>query len=135
MKKASNLLLAALFALCSVAGPAAADVAKGEKNYKRCVACHSLKEGKNGVGPSLYKIFGKKAAANPKFKYSKGLKAASEKGLVWNRENLMGYLKHPRKFLKKYLDAKSVSNKMNNRFKKEAFRKDLIDFLEAEAKK
>jgi len=134
LKSVLTGLVAVLLALAP-ATAAHADVEKGKKNYKRCVSCHSLDDGKNGLGPSLYRVFGRKAGSVPKFKYSKGIKAAAEKGLVWNRENLMGYLKHPRKFLKKYLGAKSVSNKMNNKFKKEKFRKNLIDYLEAEAKK
>lgn len=128
-------LLTGLVVVFLTLTPAQADVEKGKKNYKRCVSCHSLEEGKNGLGPSLYQVLGRKAGSLPKFKYSKGMKAAAEKGLVWNRENLMEYLKHPRNFLKKYLDVKSVSNKMNNKFKKEEFRKNVIDYLESLARK
>jgi len=128
-------MLMGLAAVFLTLTPAQADVDKGKKNYKRCVSCHSLDKGANGIGPSLHQVFGRKAGSLPKFKYSKGMKAAAKKGLVWNRENLMGYLKHPRKFLKKYLEVKSVSNKMNNRFKKKKFRKNLIDYLESLAKK
>ena len=129
-------MLAIVFglALTGLSGPASADTAKGQKNFKRCKACHSLTEGKNGLGPSLHKVYGRKAGAIAKFKYSKGIKAAAEKGLVWNRENLMDYLKHPRKFLQKYLGVKRVSNKMTNKFKKVNFRKDVIDYLESVSK-
>ena len=131
MKTVSRFAIAFAFVLTVLAGPAAADAVKGKKNYKRCKACHSLTEGKKLTGPSLYKIYGRKAATMPKFRYSKGLKQAAEKGLVWNRENLMGYLKHPKKFLQKYLGRKRVSNKMVNKFKKEKFRRDVIDYLES----
>jgi len=133
--KVLTSILTGLIAVFLTLAPAQADVEKGKKNFKRCVSCHSLTEGKNGLGPSLHQVFGRKAGSLAKFKYSKGMKAAAEKGLVWNRENLMEYLKHPRKFLKKYLDVKLVSNKMNNKFKKEKFRKDLVDYLESLAKK
>ena len=43
----------------------------------------------------------------------------------------MAYLKHPKKFLQKYLGKKRVSNKMVNKFKKKKFRKDVIDYLES----
>jgi len=70
----------------------------------------------------------------PKFRYSKGLKQAAGKGLVWNRDTLMDYLKHPKKFLQKYLGQKRVSNKMINKYKKEKFRKDVVDYLESVSK-
>lgn len=131
MKAVSTLAIALAFALSVASAPAVADAAKGEKNFKRCKACHSLTEGKKLTGPSLYRVYGRKAAAEPKFRYSKGLKEAAAKGLVWNRESLMGYLKHPKKFLQKYLDKKRVSNKMVNKYKKKKFRRDVIDYLES----
>ncbi len=129
MKTVWKLALAVAIALGAASAPAAADLARGKKNFKRCAACHSLVENKNGLGPSLYKIYGRSAGAVPKFKYSRSLKEAAAKGLVWNREALMDYLKHPKKFLQKYLGKKRVSNKMANRFKKEKFRTDVIDYL------
>ena len=130
------LAAAAFLGLASVsAGVASADIAKGKKNFSKCAACHSLEAGKNGLGPTLHKIFGRKAAAEKGFKYSKGMTAAAAKGLVWDRKHLMGYLKHPRKFLKKYLGVKKVSNKMANRFKKKKFRKAVVDYLESLNKK
>ena len=131
MKIVPIFAVAFALALTGQSDPASADIAKGQKNFKRCKACHSLTEGKNGLGPSLYKVYGRKAGAIAKFKYSKGIKAAAEKGLVWNRENLMGYLYYPKKFLQKYLGLKRVSNKMANRFKKEKFREDVVDYLES----
>ena len=131
MKAVSTFAIAIALALFGLSGPASADVARGKKNFKRCKACHSLTERKNLNGPSLHGIYGRKAAAVPKFRYSKGLKQAAEKGLVWDRENLMGYLKHPKKFLQKYLGRKRVSNKMINKFRKKKFRRDVIDYLES----
>lgn len=134
MKCVLKLTVAVALTLAVLSAPAVADVAKGKKNFKRCKACHSLTEGKKLTGPSLYRIYGRKAATMPKFRYSKGLKQAAEKGLVWNRENLMGYLKHPKKFLQKYLGKKRVSNKMINKYKKEKFRRDVVDYLESVSK-
>ena len=38
-------------------GPAAAgDAAAGKKVFKKCVVCHTLKKGKNKVGPSLFGV-------------------------------------------------------------------------------
>ena len=39
----------------------AADPVNGKKVFKKCVACHSLQEGKNKIGPSLYNLLDRKA--------------------------------------------------------------------------
>lgn len=41
----------------------AGDAKVGKKVFKKCKACHSVKAGKNGVGPSLHKIIGAEAGA------------------------------------------------------------------------
>lgn len=131
MKRVLALVTTVVPLMFLLHSPAAADIKKGEKNFKRCTACHTLEQGKNRVGPSLYNVFGSKAGMAPKYKYSKGLKAASEKGLVWTRENLMEYLKDPRAFIRKFTGDKRARNKMLQKFKKEQFRKDVIDYLES----
>ncbi len=122
---------ALLAAFLFLQAPAWADAARGEKNFKRCAACHVLDPGKNKVGPSLHQIFGRKAAQVPNFKYSAGMKQAAEMGLVWTRENLMDYLEDPRKFLRKFTGNKKAKNKMLQKFKKKKFRVDVIDYLES----
>jgi len=126
-------VLIALFALVAMSlatGTAmSADAAKGKKRFNRCSACHAVVVGKNKIGPSLHGIVGRKAATAAKYKYSKSLKEAGAKGLVWTEENLMDYLKGPTKFLKKYLKAKKVSNKMKNKFKKKKLRENIIAYL------
>jgi len=136
MKRFASIITTFL-AVCLTAqpiAPANADIAKGEKNFKRCTACHTLEKGKNRVGPSLYQVYGRKAGQVPKFKYSKGLQEAAAKGLVWNRENLMEYLKDPRKFLRDFTGNKKASNKMLQKFKNEKFRQYVIDYLESLSK-
>lgn len=76
----------------------AADVAAGEKVTKACKACHSFNEGgKNGIGPALYGIVGKKIAADESFKYSKALQ---EKDGAWDTASLNGFLKKPNQWAK-----------------------------------
>lgn len=116
-------------------GSAIADAAKGKRNFARCMVCHTLKPGLNRVGPSLHNVFGSKAGQAPKYKYSDSMKQAGEKGLVWTRENLMGYLEDPKAFLQKYLGTKRVKNKMFMKFKNKKFREDVIDYLESLKKK
>ena len=74
-----------------------ADAKKGKRVYNKCEACHALKAAKNKVGPSLHSIMGRKAAIEPKFKYSKAMRNS---GLTWDEETLRKYLKKPRVFLK-----------------------------------
>jgi cytochrome c len=72
--------------------PAEGDLAnRGRELYeKRCGGCHALDNAK--VGPPLRSIFGRRAAADPSFPYSDGLKKAL---LVWDEANLDRWLADP----------------------------------------
>src|SRR5438132_13232131 len=56
------------------------DAARGEKLYEDCAACHSIERGVNGVGPTLYGIFGRKAGELDDYRYSPALKRS---GIIW----------------------------------------------------
>ena len=74
------------------------DLAHGEKVFKKCSACHSIKSGGgNKIGPALYNVVGRKVGAVEDYKYSKAL-AAYEK--EWTFEELNGFLKKPAKYIK-----------------------------------
>ena len=73
------------------------DIKKGKKVFKKCKACHSVKAGKNGAGPSLHGIIGAQAAAVEGFKYSKAMK---ESGLTWDVANLTAFLTKPKALVK-----------------------------------
>ncbi|SMR71797.1 sulfur dehydrogenase subunit SoxD [Aliiroseovarius halocynthiae] len=76
-------------------------VAKGEKVFKKCKACHKVGDkAKNGTGPILNGVFGRAAGTVDGFKYSKPMLAAAEGGLVWDETELSGYLANPRKYMK-----------------------------------
>ncbi|TCZ50977.1 c-type cytochrome [Roseicella aquatilis] len=81
-----------------VALPAAAqDVAAGQKVFNQCRACHSIDAGgRNGVGPNLHGVIGRKAAAVEGFRYSAAMKAKGEEGWTWSEENLHPYLRNPK---------------------------------------
>ncbi len=119
-----------VIALAGGSALAEGDAAKGEKVFKKCKACHSLKAGKNKVGPSLAGVVGRKAGSAAKYKFSKSMKAAGAKGLVWNDETLDGYLKNPTKFLRSYLDDSKAKSKMALKLKKEDDRENIAAFLQ-----
>lgn len=89
-------------AVVSVAWSAqAADVADGEKVFRKCAACHSVGEGaKSRVGPHLNDLFGRQAGTIDGFKYSAAMVAAGEGGIVWDEQTLTQYLVKPRDFVK-----------------------------------
>lgn len=94
--KSSFLKVVGLTAtLAAFAAPALADgdPEEGEKVFRKCKACHTLEEGKNRVGPSLYGVIGREAGAVEDFKYSE---AMMESGLTWDDETLAAYLEKPR---------------------------------------
>ena len=75
-----------------------ADLAHGEKVFKKCAACHSIvKGGKNNIGPALYNVVGRKVGVISDYKYSKALTGY---GKEWTFEELNGYLIKPAKWIK-----------------------------------
>ena len=72
------------------------DPAEGEKVFKRCQACHVIKDKTNRVGPYLLGVYGRTAGTAEGYKYSDAMKKAGEEGLVWNDENLHKYLENPK---------------------------------------
>lgn len=72
---------------------ASADIAKGERVFKKCAACHALEDGDNGVGPHLFGIVGRDVAAVDGYGYSGALVAVAQN---WSAENLDGFLTKPR---------------------------------------
>ena len=73
-----------------LAAPFAASAQEAPKGFTQCKACHTI--GKNGVGPNLAGVFGRKAGTAPDFKYSDGMKA----GPTWDEASLTKYLTNPK---------------------------------------
>ncbi len=98
MKRFRTALIAALVAVFASPAFADGDLAKGEKVFRKCKACHAVGEGaKNKVGPPLNGIVGAEIASVEGFKYSKAFLAKKEEGVVWSEAELDGYLKKPKK--------------------------------------
>ena len=74
------------------------DVASGEKIFKKCAACHSIKkDGKNKIGPALYNVVGRAVGGVDNYKYSKALASYDKE---WTFEELNGFLQKPASYLK-----------------------------------
>ena len=72
----------------------AQDVAAGEKVFAKCKVCHQVGEGaKNGVGPVLNGIVGRKAGSVEGYSYTP---ANKNSGLTWDQATMKEYLKNPR---------------------------------------
>ena len=127
MKIRKIFALAAVLAVAVVASPAFAegDAAKGKKVFKKCKACHTIKQGgKHRIGPNLHGVFGRKAGTVDGFKkFSKGLKSAE---ITWDAKLLDQYLTSPKKMIK-------GSRMAFPGLKKEQDRADVIAYLMKEA--
>ena len=92
----SALMLAALGAL-SLQAHAAGDVEKGKDVFStECAECHSVREGKNKKGPSLFAVVGRKAATVADATYSDALKAS---GILWSPDKVDAYVTAPKKLV------------------------------------
>jgi cytochrome c len=77
---------------------ATGDLTAGEKIFKKCAACHSIKKGgKNKIGPALYNVVGRAVGGVEDYKYSKTL---ASYGKEWTFEELNGFLIKPASYLK-----------------------------------
>ncbi|WP_337995730.1 c-type cytochrome [Oleispirillum naphthae] len=130
----ANRAAAALAACLALAGGAtlarAADVPKA---VRACVACHTFtKGGESKIGPNLFGIYGKPAAAVPGFdRYGEAMKAAAAKGLTWTAENLEAYVDNPVAFLKAASGDPDTRTNMIARIRKPADRAAIVAYLKS----
>ncbi len=95
----SNILkIAAIAASVAFVGavPALADgdAVAGKAVFNQCKACHQVgPEAKNGVGPILNGIVGRKAGEGASYNYSD---ANKNSGLTWDEATLRAYLTDPK---------------------------------------
>ena len=103
---------------------ATADIAKGEKVFKKCKSCHTVDSGgKSKVGPNLYGIIQRPVATVEDFKYSKALIAY---GGQWTLSRLDAFLEKPKTAVK--------GTKMSFAgIRKPADRLNLLSFLNAQS--
>jgi len=86
----SKVDIAALLAL--------GDLEHGKKVFKKCAACHSIKQdGGNKIGPKLWNVMFRPVGAVSDYKYSKSL---SEYKKNWTWEEMNGFLIKPATWIK-----------------------------------
>ena len=74
------------------------DISHGEKVYKKCKACHSIKQGGgNKIGPALWNVIFRPVGSVADYKYSKAL---SSYGKEWSWEEMNGFLTKPSTWIK-----------------------------------
>lgn len=96
------LLATAMLAMAS--GPVHAQAAKlpkgdpvrGATLYAQCKICHALEAGKNGLGPSLKGIVGRKPASVTGFTYSAAMKKQTA---AWTPQQISAFLTAPVKMV------------------------------------
>lgn len=94
-----RLLLPALAVMGLALAPAAQaqNAEAGRTVYNQCRACHTIEAGgRNGVGPNLHAVVGRRAGAVEGFRYSAPMRTAAEGGLTWTPANLDRYLANPK---------------------------------------
>ena len=73
---------------------AAGDAKAGADVFdQECSDCHSVKQGKNKKGPSLFGVVDRKSASIPDFVYSDPMRALN---VVWSLDKIESYITNPK---------------------------------------
>ena len=80
--------------LGSQSSHAAGDPKRGADTFAQdCAVCHSVMQGKNKMGPSLFAIVGRKAGSVADFVYSEAMKQSD---IIWTSDKLDAYIAKPK---------------------------------------
>ena len=87
-------MVSALIPCIALCAPALAQDDAGQIAFNNaCRTCHTMREGDNRLGPSLYGVIGRKAGSLPSYNnYSESMKKAD---LVWDKNNLDRFIANP----------------------------------------
>lgn len=96
---------------------ASADVAAGEKDTKKCAACHDFtKGGPNKVGPNLFGVVERPKGSHDGFSYSDAMKSFSDPK-TWTYTSLNHFLHKPSEYIKgtkmNFAGLKKASDRAN----------------------
>ncbi|NJM29208.1 MAG: cytochrome c family protein [Rhizobiales bacterium] len=115
----------ALAIACLAIGAAnahAGDVSKGEKVFKKCMACHTVADKANKVGPYLTGLVNRPVASAEGYAYSDAMKEFASQQPAWDEAVLDKYLENPKAMVPKTKMAFAGLKKADERA-------DLIAFL------
>lgn len=127
-------LYATLAALALTVPAFAGDAAKGEADFKKCKACHSIigadgteiqKGGK--TGPNLFGVIGRPVGSVADFKYGESIVAAGAAGKVWDEDSIAAYVADPAKWLAEATGDAGAKSKMS--FKLAKGGEDMAEYL------
>lgn len=125
--KASYFAGAIAIATAFAAPAFAQDVANGEKEFRKCKACHMIKDADGtdivkggGVGPNLWNVVGRKVASQEGYSYGAGILEAAEMNpdLVWTEEELVAYITNPNDWLNEKTNDPAAKTKMTFKLNK-----------------
>lgn len=75
-----------------------ADPAKGEQQFKKCAACHTVtKGGPDNIGPNLYGVLGGPHAHRAGFPYSAAM--LETKGKIWDWDAASHWVDNPKSYI------------------------------------
>lgn len=101
------------------------DATVGEKEFRKCKACHMIQspDGEDIVkggktGPNLYGVVGRPAGSEEGYKYSEALLQLKESGEVWTVEDLAAYVTDPNAFVQEKTGDSSARTKMTFKLNK-----------------
>ena len=72
------------------------DMLKGEKTFKKCMACHTVTEKTNKQGPYLVGVVGRPIASVENYQYSDAMKTYAASAKTWDEQKLSVYLENPK---------------------------------------
>jgi cytochrome c len=85
--------LLSLFVVGVAAVPAAAQAPDGQQAFNNsCRTCHTVKEGDNRQGPSLFGIVGRKAGTGSGYAFSPSM---AQSGITWDEASLDKFIENP----------------------------------------
>ena len=95
------------------------DPAQGQKLFQqRCGACHQIATARNGIGPHLQGVVGRKAGSVQGFNYSPALR---DSGMTWDAGTLETFLANPTAMVR--------GTRMTQRYNNVDERRAIIEFL------
>ncbi len=94
MKKYSALFLSFLLInSLNIQTTYAGDVVNGIHVFDvYCSVCHSIKEGKNKMGPTLWKVVGRRPASISDYNYSDAMRSNN---VAWTEDRISDYIANP----------------------------------------